>query len=452
MVNSRRQRGKTDPTQSVEILSETTSTPRQANRPLSSSTERSSDPDGGPPTDQGDTSSTSFNVERRSLWPILGLVAAVAAVLLWSSNQSPAPPDAATAEVTETPTATVQVESPPDSTTEPSLERLGGLASDDRFYLVPIPTSDFSAFEANVLSVGSDEFQGRELGFRMFSGGGASVRLNPGVDRHPLITTNKGLVIVGVGEIYLQDADLLRPAESLGEGIGALPGPNPNSIWILGTAERTVELYDLSNRRSVTTYSLEGKGRPLSAVDTGLVLADRQLSPGNDFLFWDPLLGLIELDGTDDVEFYGANGSVVVFGTESELVIFDVGGLDMNRRQELDNGKLTGRRVDSDLGDVWGSSLSPDGSLLAATVLTPLTEPNIIKLIDVETGEVRNTIQNALEFQYRWSGPDTLVYMRPDWPAAILAERDSNTGVDRQVMWLNSFAWWYGIAPTATDE
>ncbi len=451
-MNSRRQRGKPDPKQSVEILSETTPGSQQPDR-SPSATARSEEPVAGPATHDGQTSSTSFAVERRSLWPILALVAAVAAVLLWTSGQPAPPPEAATAEISEVPTATALIEPPSDAaSTEPSLERLGGLAPDDRFYLVPIPTSDFSAFEANVLSVGADEFQGRELGFRMFSGGGASVRLNPGVDRHPLITTNQGLVIVGVGEIYLQDADLLRPAESVGEGIGALPGPNPNSIWILGTAERTVELYDLSNRRSVTTYSLEGKGRPLSAVDTGLVLADRQLSPGNDFLFWDPIHGLIELEGTDDVEFYGANGSTVVFGTATELVVFDVGGLNVNRRQELDNGKLTGRRLASDLEGVWGSSLSPDGSLLAATVLTPLTEPNIIKLIDVETGEVRNTIQNALEFQYRWSGPDTLVYMRPDWPAAILAERDSNTGVDRQVMWLNSFAWWYGIAPPTTDE
>lgn len=391
------------------------------------------------------TQSASTEVRRRSGWPIAGVVAIVVGGVLWASNRTGTEPDAS---VADQPTATVVVESEIAGTSQeeqPAVDRLADLVANDRLYLVPVLTADPDIKNNNVLVVGLDEYRGRAFDFRASIGGVSA--FDPGIDRNPLLITNQGLVVVGTEGIYLQDTELSEPALAIGEGSGALAGPNDNSIWILGPGEETVELYDLSSRRSITEYSIASKGQPLMSVATGIVLANESASPTSDFVYWEPIHGLLELADTKDLEFYGANGSTAIFGNKAELVVFDMSGLTMTRRQELVDGQLAGTRVPTNLGEVSGSSLSPDGTLLAATIVRPFPEAVVINLVDTQTGTTVGTIPSALQSQYRWSGPATLLYMRPGFPGTLLAERNTQTGIDRDLLSLTGAAWRYVAEP-----
>ncbi len=303
----------------------------------------------------------------------------------------------------------------------------------DDLYLLSVPVG-LSAFDPEVVVLGTDTPLERRLGAELWSGVGTLTRLNPGEDRHPMLVTDDALVFASLDGVLVQDDRLAEPVRNLGPGIAVLPGPTSNEVWILGTAERTVRLVDVSSEADSGPITIDDIGRPLASAGDGLVLAPKT-TPASDFLFWQPDVDPITFADSAGSAYLGAGGSAVVFGRADSMLVYDI------------DDPATSIEVPLPVERPWGSSVSPDGSLIALTVITPLTEPNEVFIADLTSGEVVTEIGSALQFQYRWSGPSTLLYMQPDWPSFRLVERDAVAGTDRNLLRFPGLNWWYAVRP-----
>lgn len=396
----------------------------------------------------------SASVERATVttgsrWPLVLLAALiVVGVAALVRNPSPGTPDGAEevadgdgaiAGATETTTAPTTSSSLPgygEGYVEPDLEyeiTQGFDPERDDLYLLSVPVG-LSAFDPEVVALGTAEPLERRLGADLWSGVGTLTRLNPGEDRHPMLLTDEALVFASLDGVLVQDDDLADPVRNIGPGIAVLPGPTSNQVWVLGTAERTVRLVDVSTNADSGAIPIDDIGRPLASAADGLVLAPKS-TPARDFVLWRPDADSIAFEGSAGTAYLGAGGSAVVFGRADSMLVYDVGD------------PSTSIEVPLAVERPWGSSVSPDGSLIALTVITPLTEPNEVVIADLTTGEVVTEIGSALQFQYRWSGPGTLLYMQPDWPSFRLVERDADAGTDRNLLRFPGLNWWYAVRP-----
>ncbi|MEL6985780.1 MAG: hypothetical protein AAFO29_25350, partial [Actinomycetota bacterium] len=60
------------------------------------------------------------------------------------------------------------------------------------------------------------------------------------------------------------------------------------------------------------------------------------------------------------------------------------------------------------------SALSPDGRHLAVGRLTTITEPDLVDVVAVDSGEVLHTFGPALGLSFSWIDDDRLAYVAPD--------------------------------------
>ena len=398
--------------------------------------------DSRPATGLGETTA----VRRTSSWPVLVLIATLLIFTGYAAKRGGTGPDAAVPTTPSTYVPAIVPEIAAEGESE-FFERGSGIA-DDRVYVLSIPVGS-SAWDPEMYLIDGDSEMTRLLGREMWSGVGSLSRLSPGEDRFPILTTSSGLVLVTLDGIVLQDRDLALPAEFLAEGIAVMEGPTTAQIWILGSSERTVELYDVENRQSLGMWNLTTLGRTVTSVQNGLLIGPTLAANRTSSLAWFPEKSPIILNESDGLVFMGAGGSVVVMASRDELFVYDLDLFvpqdDPATNPQPPLGVLDPLRLPIPAEHLRGSSVSPDGAVIALTVVTPLTEPNRILVTDLSTGERVSEIPEALEFQYRWSSPVTLLFMRPDWPQFALVEHDIETRIDRHLLSFADLHWWYAV-------
>ncbi len=391
------------------------------------------------------------------MWRVLALVAAAGFGYLLAQGGSPGSTNELATPVTTSPgTPAPEAGSSETERTTSSLPRYGEepAATDldyeitagfdpaiDRLYLLSIPIGR-SAFDPELISLGQNEPVERRLGSQSWNGIGAPSLQSPGEDRHPLTIASDGVAIVTLDGVLFQEGSLAEQPRNLGPGIAVLSGPDADSVWILGTAERTARLVNVTDSTldiTANQFDISDVGRPLASASDGLVFTPRG-SPDRDNFYWTPDSDPEPFVGSAGAEFLGADGDTVVYGTADSMLVYDTNSPDEARTVPLP--------IESPLA----SSVSPGGDLIALSLITPLTDPNIVVIVDLSTGEVVSEIKSALQYQYRWSGPDTLLYLLPEWPAFRLVERDTVDGTDRNLLRFPSLDWWYNVDRTARGD
>lgn len=284
------------------------------------------------------------------------------------------------------------------------------------------------------------EASARELEIQIDSLGQLSTFYpDPGERREYLLATQGGTVLTSIGQAEYLPFDVDAAGVPLGEGFAALPGPDAETVWLLTSAERSARLVELSSGDEVLSVDLDAEGRPLDAAGSGLIVSTLD-APDADFSFWTPTEGSRPFVGTNGAVYVGAADRVAVFASGSEFLIAD-----------LDDPANPPRRVPNREPAIYRTSVSPDGRLLAASVVTGITEPNRIVIIDLADGSETHRIASSIEALFQWSSPTRLIYLRPDWPAMDIAERDIVAGIDLNLVRLDDLTWWYSAYEQPTD-
>lgn len=309
-----------------------------------------------------------------------------------------------------------------------SLDRDGEY--DGRLYFLPAPplgttiVPDITSLEdGNLVARTLGEPLPRGRGFDAYPG-------QPGERREVLLPAPAGLVIVTSGQIRLLDHSLEGGIVDLGPGLAAMLAPDRNSLWVFSSAERMVRRVDLLDLTSGPELLLADVGRPLAAVGDGLLLSTSGREESADLAYWTEDGTLTPLTGTGGMELAGAAGERVVLWDGARLSIYDLGDLESARL-------LAGP------AEMRTSTLSPGGRYLAHEVTTALAVPNRIEILDLETGQRVDSIENTLGIGYQWSEEGRLLYMRPDWPTFTLVERDIRTTADLELVFFPDLSWLY---------
>ncbi len=257
----------------------------------------------------------------------------------------------------------------------------------------------------------------------------------PGERREYLLAMAEGVVITSLGEAAYYSYDPATPAVALGEGFAAFRGPQSDQVWLLTSAENDARLVD---RRSgeLAVLDLRTAGRVLDSAGDGLV-SETATPEGPSFALLRPELEGATFSGATGMSFLGSGSDAVVFGNEEELLILSAA-----------DPAQPGRSVNNPEEDIFRSTVSPDGRLLAASVVTSVSQPNRIVIIDLATGVEVGRSENSIEVLFQWSSPGTLVYLRPDWPAVDLVERNVELGSNLNLVHFPDLSWWYSAAST----
>lgn len=369
----------------------------------------------------GDADTDQVRRNPRVVVIVIALVAAVAAVAL-------ATRDGADDESAPTPT---------EALPEPPFRLLGSaeasrlvvsflpLASDD-------PTSDQSQLHTLVAGgVVSRPLAGPPPRSGLLDAGLA----DPGATRNNMLVTGAGTVVVVGGVIHFYDLDRpSEPAVDLGEGFSLLPGPTPSSVWILGLAERTVRLVELDPvDPDGPEFDLSEVGPPVDSAGNGLVIAPPAGATDQTFAFWTPG-DLRPFDRTARLDYLGSGGDRAVFTGSAVGFV-----------SSITEPEQPARVVTLPGDEIHRAAVSTDGSLLAVSIVAD-REASWISIVDLDTGQEVNRIESAVEVGFHWSGPDTLVHLRPDGEAAVLAERSVAEGVDRNLVRFTDRSWRYSVS------
>lgn len=378
---------------------------------------------------------------------------AAGALLFWLTVGRGAPDADETADDADTliePTETIPpaTDSSETDPSEPAPEDLGPgyslLGSAERpgrtISFVRIPSSRGISSDRDIHTITDGALTIRGAGRELSSLGRLNALYsNPGERRDYILATNGGTVVTALGEAEYLPYDSSDSPVALGEGFGALTGPDDTTVWLLTSAERLARLVDLSSGDELLTVDLTENGRVLDSAGNGLVLTTPG-DPSAGFIFWTPEL-IQPFPGTAGAAFIGAALDTVVFALDGNFLVFDL--------QDL---SATPRFVPNPEPTLYRTTVSPDGNLLAASVVTPITEPNRIMILDLSDGREVHRITNSIEVLFQWSSPSRLFYFRPDWPAVDLAERDVFVGVDANVVRFDDLSWWYTGLEQLSDE
>ncbi len=269
----------------------------------------------------------------------------------------------------------------------------------------------------------------------LFSNGRVeTLRSQPGDVRDYLLATPAGLVITSAGVASLHDP-VTGSSRVFADGIATLPGPDPRTFWLFTSAERSVHRVELSVDGTPVLsepFPLDVVGRPLASTGDGLVV---RLSgdgrPGDLGVWWPDRKPITLIDSAEAV-FLGAGGGTVALLRGDELEVIAADEPEEAVRFSID-----------DVERIHRSTVSPDGRLLAVSILTDLTEANRIEILELETGRRVERISPAIELFFRWADTGTLVFMEPDLPAFELVARDVATGEDRRLARFDDLTWWF---------
>lgn len=264
----------------------------------------------------------------------------------------------------------------------------------------------FTASDPDVLSVGPDGTAQDLLGAEVWWGerfGG-----HPGAE-NGLVTSGVGsLVVASGGRAVARDVDLAEPLADLGRGIAVLRGPSDDTVWIVTSAGRSLRLVTLPGGLELSTRPID-LGRPLASGPEGLVMAPS--GSGEPFRLWQPhRVGAPHraLAGSEGGSLLGLGGGRVVIAADDRLLVYAVGPLTGADPaiEPVDSVPLT-------FAGVVESELSPDGRHLAIGRLTEIYEPDVIDIVDVDTGAVVQTISPTLGLSFGWIDEQRLGHVTP---------------------------------------
>jgi hypothetical protein len=208
--------------------------------------------------------------------------------------------------------------------------------------------------------------------------------------------------------VVARSVDLAGEAVDLGPGISVLPGASADTVWVVTSAGRRVRLVTVPSGMDVVDEPIE-RGRPLAGGPEGLVLAPR--SPGEPFEVWQPhRIGapVHVLAGSEGGALLGLGGDRVVIAVDDRLLVYEI---DPSLGDSPAIEASTEALFVSD--SVVESALSPDGRHLAVGRLTTITEPDVVEIIAVGSGEVVRTLRPALGLSFSWIDADRLAYVTP---------------------------------------
>lgn len=264
----------------------------------------------------------------------------------------------------------------------------------------------FSASDPDLLSIGPDGSTTGRLGAEVWWGqrlGG-----HPGAEDGLISSSVGSLVVASGGRVVARDVDLVEPISDLGPGISALPGPSGDTVWIVTSAGRSLRLVTVPGGLELSERPIE-LGRPLTAGPEGIVAAPP--GAGEPFAIWQPNRVAAPhrpLAGSEGGSLLGLGGGRIVIAVEDELLVYAI-------------APLTGagaaiepsHTLPVTFAGVVESEVSPDGRHLAVGRLTEITEPDVIDIVDITTGDLVRTLRPALGLSFSWIDEGRLTHIVP---------------------------------------
>lgn len=216
-----------------------------------------------------------------------------------------------------------------------------------------------------------------------------------GAPLRPFITIDTSIIFPSRGEIV--SAELLTGNSTvIGEGTAVVDGAAPGEFWVIGRGQRSVTRYKSPDAFAGERFSFDGVGRPVAAVNDGLIVTPRLEQNAGALAIWRPDGGVTPVP-TEGLELLGTAGDMVVIGGQDRLVRYNVS---TGEKQET---VLDGQP------DLHLASLSPDGTKLALAQRHPVTALGTLLIIDVVSGGVLMSVENVMDREFLWTSPDTLV-------------------------------------------